>query len=253
MGGTIGALVGVAIAGVLMRQENRFSALFLVYWAAVALCFLAVLRLPKEAGAKERATWKDYVRVVKHKSFLPIYLTLVIWGFTESSVMQFQALHIVASGYPQSYTSIFIALAMVGEATMFALAPKLSKRLGANRLIALAFALQFFRVGTLAFVAWIPVPLTAFCQFIGGGAYAAIYSTITQKVSEVFTESISCSAQNLKLVAYRGIGMTCGLMLIGVFYKAGQSYIAFSILAVAAALACTYYFRTSAKNVRRAL
>lgn len=253
MGGTIGAGVGVVLAGLLMRDESRFTALFVIYWAAAGLCLLAVLRLPKEAGAKERATLKDYLLVVRHKSFLPIYLTLVVWGFTESSVMQFQALHIVASGYPQSYTSVFIAVAMVGEAIMFALAPKLHEKLGANKLIGLAFLLQFFRVGTLALVRWLPVPVTAFFQFTGGGAYAAVYSTITQKVSESFPQSISCSAQNLKLVAYRGVGMTCGLMLIGVFYKAARSAAAFSILSVCALAACLYYAVLGAKEKRSAL
>ena len=252
MGGTIGAGVGVILAGLLMREESRFAALFAIYWAAAALCLLAVLRLPKEAGAKERATWRDYVLVVRHKRFLPIYLTLVVWGFTESSVMQFQALHIVASGYPQSYTSVFIALAMVGEAIMFAFAPKLHERLGEERLIGLAFLLQFFRVGTLALVQWLPVPVTAFFQFTGGGAYAAVYSTITQQVSRSFPPSIGCSAQNLKLVAYRGVGMTCGLMLIGVFYKAGRSAIAFSILALFALAVCAYYAVRSEKAKRSA-
>ena len=95
--------------------------------------------------------------------------------------------------------------------------------------------------------------MTAFFQFTGGGAYAAVYSTITQKVSESFPQSISCSAQNLKLVAYRGVGMTCGLMLIGVFYKAGRSATAFSILSVCALAACLYYAVLGAKEKRSAL
>ena len=250
MGGTIGAGVGVVIAGLLMRRKSEFAMLFVVYWLGVGLCLLTALRLPKQAGAAQRATLRDYLSVIRNKSFLSIYLTFVVWGFTESSVMQFQALHIVASGLPQSFTSVFIALAMLGEAIMFALAPKLRVRLGANGLIAVAFLLQFFRVGTLAFVAWLPIPLTAFFQFTGGGAYAAVYSTLTQKISEEFPERIGCSAQNLKLVAYRGVGMTCGLMLIGVFYKAGRSYVAFSVLALCAALASVYYLwlRVSAKK-----
>ena len=250
MGGTIGAGVGVAIAGLLMRKESHFTALFVVYWLGAGLCLLTALRLPEQAGEKQRASLRDYLHVIQNKSFLPIYLTFVVWGFTESSVMQFQALHIVASGLPQSFTSVFIALAMLGEASMFALAPKLRVRLGANGLIAAAFSLQFFRVGTLALVARLPVPVTAFFQFTGGGAYAAVYSTLTQKISEEFPERIGCSAQNLKLVAYRGIGMTCGLMLIGAFYKAGRSDAAFSVLALCAALAGVYYLwlRVSAKK-----
>ena len=248
MGGTIGAGVGVVLAGLLMQHGSRFSALFMIYWTAAALCFLAVLRLPKQAGMKERATWRDYLLVVQHKRFLPIYLTLIVWGLTESSVMQFQALHIVASGYPQAYTSIFIAFAMVGEAIMFALAPKLQKKLGEDLLIGLAFLLQFFRVGTLALVGWIPIYVTTFFQFTGGGAYAAVYSTITQKVSNSFPQSISCSAQNLKLVAYRGVGMTCGLMLIGIFYKEGKSAAAFLILAICALVACLYYAALGVKE-----
>lgn len=77
---------------------------------------------------------------------------------------------------------------------------------------------------------------------------AAVYSTITQKVSNSFPQSISCSAQNLKLVAYRGVGMTCGLMLIGIFYKEGTSAAAFLILAICALVACLYYAALGVKE-----
>lgn len=90
--------------------------------------------------------------------------------------------------------------------------------------------------------------MTTFFQFTGGGAYAAVYSTITQKVSNSFPQSISCSAQNLKLVAYRGVGMTCGLMLIGIFYKEGMSAAAFLILAICALVACLYYAALGVKE-----
>ena len=237
MGGTLGAGIGVLIAGALVGR-TPFLSLFAVYWAAALLCGGCTLALPAGSAnvPEDRVHLRDYARIVRMPAFLPIYLTLAVWGFTESGVMQFQALHVARCGLDESYTSLFVAAAMAGECVTFALAPHIIARLGTARTVALAFFLQFCRMGALALLGFLPLPLVIFCQIIGGGAYASLYSVITQAISARFPEKISCSAHTLKLVVNRGIGTTCGSLLLGVLYERGALTQAYAILALTAGL-----------------
>lgn len=237
MGGTLGAGIGVLIAGALIGRAP-FVSLFAVYWAAALVCAGCALALPRDPAAPpaRRARWADYRQLVRQPAFLPIYLTLAVWGFTESGVMQFQALHVARCGLSSSYTSLFVAAAMVGESVTFALAPRLIRRLGMPRTIALAFLLQFGRAGTLALLGVLPLGVVLVFQTLGGGAYASLYSVVTQAVSQEFPEQVGCSAHTLKLVVNRGIGTTCGSLLLGAFYQQGASVAAYGLLAGTAAV-----------------
>lgn len=236
MGGTIGAGIGVLLAGISLKYLPFFS-VFYNYWIIMAICALFVVNIPTSKPILgETAGWKDYCMVIRHKSFLPIYVPMVIWGFTESGVMQFQALHVARCGYGSIYTSIFIAAAMVGESLMFAAVPRVLKRLGKKNTIALAYVLQFGRAGALALLGTIPLPVVICLQMTGGGAYAALYSTITQAIGETFPEKTACTAHNLKLVLTRGVGTSIGLMFLGLLYDQGRSSMAYCVLAGTAAL-----------------
>lgn len=237
MGGTLGAGIGVLIAGALILRAP-FVSLFAVYWVAALVCAGCVLAMPGEPSAapEARASWRDYRQILRSPAFVPIYLTLAVWGFTESGVMQFQALHVARCGLSSSYTSLFVAAAMVGESITFALVPRIIRRLGMSRTIALAFLLQFGRAGTLALLGTLPLGVVLVFQTLGGGAYASLYSVVTQAVSREFPEQVSCSAHTLKLVVNRGVGTTCGSLLLGVLYQRGESVAAYGLLALTAAV-----------------
>ena len=235
-GGTVGAGVGVLIAGVSLRYLP-FSSVFINYWLIMTVCAFFVWKLPVSKTVSEgTAGWKDYYLVIRHKSFLPVYVPMIIWGITESGVMQFQALHVARCGYSSTYTSIFVAAAMVGESLMFAAVPRVMKRIGKKHTIALAYLLQFGRAGGLALLGIIPLPVVICLQMAGGGAYAGLYSTITQAIGEIFPEKTACTAHNLKLVLTRGIGTSIGFMFLGILYDQGRSSQAYCVLAGVAAL-----------------
>lgn len=236
MGGTIGAGIGVLIAGILLKYYT-FKSIFLTYCITMLVCSLFSAKLPV-FGIKpaESATYRDYIMVIRHKNFLSIYIPMVIWGITESGVMQFQALHVARCGYSSSYTSLFIASAMVGECLMFGVIPKILKKLGKRKAVVLAYILQFGRAGALALLGVLPLPVVVLLQMTGGGAYAALYSTITQMIGETFPEKIAYTAHNLKLVVTRGIGTTIGSMFLGILYDKGMTVPAYGTLAVTAAL-----------------
>lgn len=235
MGGTVGAGIGVLVAGISLRYLP-FRSIFFNYWIAMLLCAFFITRLPvSKAAAVEVAKWKDYGMVIRHKKFLSIYVPMAVWGFTESGVMQFQALHVARCGYSSGFVSIFIAAAMVGESVMFAAVPWILRKMGKRKTIILAYVLQFGRAGALALLEVLPLPVVIILQMTGGGAYASLYSTITQSIGETFPEKTACTAHNLKLVVTRGIGTSIGSMFLGILYDGGKTSLAYGVLAGTAA------------------
>lgn len=234
-GGTIGAGIGVIISGIIIARYD-YLYLFIAFWIATVVCIIFVGTLPKsiENVKMEGSKWSDYLEVIRCKKFLPIYSIMIIWGFTEVGVSQFQALHIVNSGYNSYYTSLFVALAMTGECICFAILPQLEKLIPIKKLIAFAFLIQFFRIGSLSMLDQLPVIVVAVFQFIGGTAFAIVYSSITQLISSTFPEKVSYSAHNLKLVVNKGIGVTCGSLMLGYIFEYGSSKTAYIILAIIA-------------------
>ena len=96
--------------------------------------------------------------------------------------------------------------------------------------------LQFLRLFGLAFAAKLPLPLVCILQFMGGGAYALVYSIITEQVGSHYMGKVRYSAQTMKLVVMRGVGVSVGSALLGAFYAAGMLKTIFASLAVVAAL-----------------
>ncbi|NCB31002.1 MAG: MFS transporter [Clostridia bacterium] len=236
MGGTIGAGIGVILSGVLLPMLG-FPSLFAGYWAAAFFCIAFILSLPAATDAVhlDKARWQDYLLVIRHRRFFPIYLTMTIWGFTEVGAAQFLAMHVTRAGMESSYTSLFVGMAMLGECIGFLLVPWLIRRLKPHQMIAFSFVLQLFRMGSLALLGKIPFGAVCFSQFIGGGAFAQIYALLTQMISATFPEKVSCSAHTLKLVVNRGIGITCGSLLLGYLFDLSACRHAYGILAVCSA------------------
>lgn len=241
-GGTIGAGIGVLLSGMLITEQSFFL-VFLAFWILLGLCGTCAWNMPQSKKAIARIPhWQDYARLVQGPRFLSIYGTLAVWGFTESSVLQFLALHVSGCGLPTHYTSWFIAAAMTGELIGFLCVTPLSRRLSSRSLIAAAFLLQFLRVGSLALLGRLPLSPVMLLQFTGGGAYALLYSTLTAQIGESYPEKVRYSAHALKLVAIRGVGMTCGLLTLGFLFDRGCLRIAYIIEASAAGLSMLYFF-----------
>lgn len=249
LGGTIGAGVGIIAAGLLITVSH-FSLLFYFYWLVLLICFAYTMKIPvTENGlGMEKARWSDYIIIVKNKSFIPIYITMVIWGFTEVGSSSFQALHIVACGFKSSYTSVFVAFSLVGEGIGFVLISHFINRVKWKYLLAFTFVLQFFKIGTMTLLRALPLPVVIFFQFTGGGAFAIIYSIITHAISASFPSKVSCSAQTLKLVANKGIGLTCGYLMFGYLYEHYSLTIGYGILTVISIIFAAFLFISSLRG-----
>lgn len=78
-------------------------------------------------------------------------------------------------------------------------------------------------------------------HFTGGGSYALLYTIMTAIIGEVYPAKTRYSAQVLKLVASRGIGMTCGSMLLGAMFDMQMTAAGYQLLAMAAGAAALYF------------
>ena len=242
MGGTVGAGVGGIIAAFFV-QDSSYLSVFFFFWLGMLLCGICAWHMPKnDRSQSERVHWSDYRQLVGSPYFLPIYLTLAVWGFTESGVMQFLALYITQADYPAEMTSVMIAVAMIGEMLGFGISSSLSRRLCHRHVLAAAFLLQTLRMTSLALLQFLPIYAVTFFQFLGGGAYALLYTTITTAIGTVYPNKISYSAHSLKLIANRGIGVSTGMLLLGTMFDRNLPVAGYSILSIAACASMVYYF-----------
>ncbi len=240
-GGTTGAGAGVILAGILVKSPTFFP-IFILFWLLMGLCGLCARNMPQEHLAPaQRPGLRDYIDLAREANFGRIYITLACWGFTESSSLQLLALYITEIGLDTRLTSVFIAVAMVGEFLAFICTPRLQRKLSYRQILALAFLLQVLRVGSLTLLAVLPLPVVILLQLIGGGSFALIYSTITGVISQVYPAKVAYSAQTLKLVFYRGIGMPCGTMLLGALLDVQRITAGYWVLTAAACAAMVYY------------
>jgi len=250
MGGTIGAGVGILLAGLLVSRFP-FSWLFWLYWGAALLCGIVCMTIKTGSTGAKHVQLRDYLEIIRDRHFPAIYLTQAVWGFTEVGFEQFLPLFVTECSYPTHYTSIFFATAMAGEALLFPFVGSIYKKVGIRKSIALSFVLQVCRVGSLALLPVIPCGIVILLQFIGGCGFPIQYAVFTQVIDQVFPEKVGYSAHNLKTVAFRGVGITLGSLLLGIVYQHFSLQIAYLLLTVVSFLSIFYVLALpSFKSIR---
>ena len=216
LGGSGGYMLGVAAAGVLFKLTGM-PMLFVAACAMLLVTMLVVRMLPVGEHTPKPAEAKrvSFYSISKNRAFAPAFLTLLIWGITDSGTIYFLSLHVVGNGLEASYTSMLIGTAMIGEMALFFLAPYLLRKLGPLNAMALGFAMQVARMAALFAIQWLPGYLQIAAQFIGGGAFALVYASDTEYIRQSFSQDVAYTAQSLKSMANKGIGMGFGALLFG--------------------------------------
>lgn len=227
LGGSLGYMVGAFVSGMILHFYS-IQILFAIFIVGMVVVLMVTIRMPVNANNYyEKNSLRKIVSITTNKSALIAVITLVIWGLTESGVMQFLSLHILSNGYPPEYTSAIIMTAMVGEFIFFAIVPAIIRKIDPINTIAVGFAIQMMRLVSLSMVSVLPLPITILTQFVGGGAFSLVYAAGTQFIKETFDDSVSFTAQSLKTLASRGIGVVVGALLFGFLYDKYSTNTAF--------------------------
>jgi PPP family 3-phenylpropionic acid transporter len=240
MGGTVGSAIGACIAGNIMLRAG-IPALFVAFWVIMLCCACICVFIPKRKMEFGRVRAKDWLEILKSKSFLSIYVTLMVFGFTEAGSAHLRSLHIIAQGYEPHYVSIFAFVQLFGEGLTFWLAPKAIKRWNINFIVCVAFLLEAVKSASLQILGIYPVQLTFIGQVLGGGAFALMYPTMAYTISRTFKSSVSNTAQTMKTMSIQGVGMTLGVLFFGRMYDAGNTTMGYMVTTLLA-LACTLFF-----------
>ena len=266
-GGTVGAGLGIIIAGLLL-SEDSFRNIFIGFAAALIPCLIcsfffdngnkSVENAAREksacglaggasaAAAKEQTDVpssgaKAYRAFLHNKDTVFIYLSLAVWGITESGTGTFQAMLVDDCGYPAALTSVYVVMAMIGEFIGFQLISRGIRRDAYKKALALSFILQLFRIFSMALLGILPLPLIIFFQFTGGGSFAIMYSVTTFLVDETYPGNVLYMAHSLKRVASNGIGNMLGLVFLGNMFDRGLGRQGYMIIAALSVVMLLWY------------
>lgn len=225
--GTLGAGIGIIIAALLIEQENYFPIIMGFVLAILPCVFFSQYFANKKKTIETVLSFTDIRSILKNRCFFTIYGGIAIWGMAESGVGVFQALLIQNAGYSIKLTSLFIAVAMIGEYIGFLILPWLKKIFLLSKILVIAFALQALRICSLGSIGIIPVKWIVFFQFTGGASFALMYSVMTILIDRQFEEKMLYMAHSLKTVMNNGLGNTLGLLLLGSLFGGGNERIAY--------------------------
>lgn len=235
LGGSGGYMLGVAAAGILFKLTGM-PMLFVAACAMLLVTMVVVRMLPVGEHTPKPATAKrvSLYTISKSRAFAPAFLTLLIWGLTDSGAVYFLSLHVVTNGLEASFTSVLIGAVMIGEMIFFLLTPYLLRKLGPLNAMALGFGMQAVHMAALFAIQWLPWYLQIAAQFLGGGAFAMVYASDTEYIRQGFSQDVAYTAQSLKAIANKGIGTGLGALLFGRMLDVVTTNVAFLCMGVVA-------------------
>ncbi len=237
--GTLGAGIGIIIAALLIEQADYFP-IIMGFVLAILPCVFFSQYFVNKKTIETVLSFADIKSILKNRYLFAIYGGIAIWGMAESGVGVFQALLIQNAGYSIKLTSLFIAVAMIGEYIGFLVLPWLKKCFLLSKILVIAFALQALRIWSLGSIGIIPVKWIVFFQFTGGASFALMYSVMTILIDRQFEEKMLYIAHSLKAVMNNGVGNALGLLLLGCLFGRGNERIAYWFIATGPVLMIFY-------------
>jgi PPP family 3-phenylpropionic acid transporter len=230
LGGSIGFGTGVLLAAYLLKRGG-LSFLFYAFFIITSVNTLNIRAFFSDHTVHTSArTTPDWKIIFQDGRFYP-YLTMIIFGLTETGPISFTSLHLTSVGLDPTLTGAFVGTAMIGEIIGFLILPKVLARFSPWKTITLGFLFQAFRLFAFTLTGKIPLYAILFFQIIGGSSFAFVYAAITQLVSRKFSDGMKTIAHSLKTVANKGIGAGSGSIFIGWMYKYRTTTDAFYLLA----------------------
>jgi PPP family 3-phenylpropionic acid transporter len=206
--------------------------LFSVCLAAVALTFAATLVLPghKAPPAEGRVRWGS---VLSDRRFLWLLATASCAQASHAVYYGFSTLHWRSVGHSETVVGLLWAEGVIAEIILFFAAAPLVRRLGPEKLLALACAAGAIRWSVTAFTNWLPVLVIV--QALHAFSFGAAHLGTMHFIGRNLPAGLAATAQSLYSVSALGIAVGAATAVSGALYEAWGplAYLAMSALAAA--------------------
>jgi PPP family 3-phenylpropionic acid transporter len=227
--GSISFIV-VAVGAGRLLADHQSDILFTIGLGAVALTLLASVLLPghRAPAASGRMTFGP---VLADRRFLVFLVAASCVQASHSVYYGFATLHWRAVGHSDTVIGLLWAEGVIAEIVLFFAAGALARRLGPERLIALAGLAGAVRWTVLAATDWLPVLVAV--QALHAFSFGAAHLAAMHFIGQTMPPALSATAQSLYSVAV--IGVAVGLMtaVSGTLYDSwgAGAYFAMAVLA----------------------
>jgi len=224
MGGSVGWGITALLTGWIIEQPGvELTIIFRLCFLFFPLFLLLLWALP-EAKAEpkkpvsEKVTPREVWDMLRMPYFAPWLVIVMLWGMAESSVGTFLFLHIQNLGGATSLMGTSMSLAILGEIVGFTFARRVQGRIGARRMIIIAFLLRgiwFLVVSTFQN----PVFILPF-EVLGGLSFAFLLSGSVAYINRRAPARIGTTAQAIRVAVMLGLGGGTGALVSGLLYDA---------------------------------
>jgi MFS transporter, PPP family, 3-phenylpropionic acid transporter len=211
--GAVGWGTGAIIAGML---ADRFGLIwsFVGYLVVSAGTGLSTLGLPAGQMQVQRGIFAADLRRLLADSRWRLFLLVILVGTLYQTIsMHYLFIYFDALGIRKSLMGLGLVFATLGELPVWALAPRMLRRWGPRRLIAMGFAAA--AVQGLVYASLPPTWLALGIQVLHGLVFPAMWAGGIAYVARVTPEGVRATAQGIFSITVMGLSSTVGALLGG--------------------------------------
>ena len=243
VGGSIGWGIMALVTGLVIDHFYLgLKSIFFINIIFLLIYLLNTFNLPEKEDAdpdpQDRASVKKIWQMLRQPGYMPFLLTIIVWGFCNSSILSFQFLHIKSLGGSSTLMGISLSISLVGEIIAFIFASRLQAKLGPQRMVLLAYVVLFCWLTGLYLIR--DPNLIPIFQIFGGAGYAMVQSGSVAYVNRRAPRELGTTAQAIRGGVYSGFGIGTGTLLCGVIYEVSGSVTLFRIMSYLAVAGFAY-------------
>lgn len=218
--GSLGFILSTATVGALLERWGMRS-MFYLYVAVLIVLLVTATRLPRTAVRVGPFSLRGVGRMLRQPAWLVFLLSVFFLGLAFSGMFTFLSVTMRTMGASPSLIGIAWMMSAVSEMPVMVLGAALLRRLGASRLLALAFV--FYAVRLVAYAVMpSPVWVIAINTFFGS-AYGLYWISAVSYVNNLAPEGLRTTSQSL-LTSTTSLSTVVGALLSGsLFDRIGGS------------------------------
>ncbi len=215
--GSVGWGLTAAILGPMLDRAG-LNWMFYGFLILMAVNFVVALRLPMNIVADARHVYSAGLGILlRNGRFLMLLLVSLVYGITLGVLLSYQFLFLDELGASRTVMALSLTMTTVSEIPLWFISPALLRRLGPNRMIALALAATTVRnlaLGVMTSPWWVlPISL------LHGPSFAVLWAAGVADADAAAPPGLGATAQGLFAGMMFGLGSALGGFLGGPAYE----------------------------------